>query len=517
MLRASTFCRSMAMRRGCIATNSSNAALALSTPSIFASSSAVSKTLNIASVSAPLLASTARTLTTGPDHWTHKEEADLQRQKEAARKAEEAKRVASGLPLGCVNVDIRTLDKEVMRSEVPTLLYFHVTSHPEVKEYTRLLTSQVGAINREAANTAPMTQAHTPAEKKLAVKLGLVDCIKEATLAQQFRISGANFPMTYFLLGGSVVDQAVGIMEEAQIRDALTQFVAFADKKKAEAKNSKLQGATPGTGSTNSSAAGAPDGAGIGRVGEDEENPVTLLQVALRKLQEKDFSKTTMLLDKAMAQALPEADKLKKRLGVGQKKITPEMLNAMRKDVNVTVLPQILCARAMMALGQKRYSDAFAEVDTIMTEYPWAPRDLRQVADCVCRIGMIKYADYDLDRDNYVTLLKKSDGGSLSNSGDVIEFYFTQVRLACCHYFEKHPDRCIEELLKIIRVEPKLMPELKKKGLLEEWAKQSSVAERAAGHNTTTLARRIIFLVFDALGNDNQMVVAARKKISAYL
>lgn len=250
----------------------------------------------------------------------------------------------------------------------------------------------------------------------------------------------------------------------------------------------------------------------MNRIDEDDENPVTLLQVAVRKIHEKDYTKGAQLLNKAEEQALPGANKLKSDIGVGKKKMTPEMLERMRKDPNITVLPQIMCARAMMALGRKKYPDAFAIVDELRKEYPWASRDSRLVADAICRIEMIRLADYDIDRDNYITLMKTDD-----QIADPLDFYFNQVKLACCHYFERHADRALEELLKVIRMEPKIMKNLKEAGYLDQWAAWSSPGERASGANTTTLARRVLFLVFEAVGNENQMVVTARKRLAAYL
>ena len=424
---------------------------------------------------APIAAShvcTAAALTTGPDHWAHKE-ADAQQKFNAAQE----RKATGGLPVGCLNIDALNVEKEITRSDVPTMLLMHVVSHPEVKAYTAMMCMQVANINREYATRA------TTAEQgnKLAVKLGLLNCEKEAALAQQFRVNGQQFPMLYFLIGGRVVDQAVGIMDEVMIRDAIVQFVTFADQN--SSKIGKVAEKPP-------------------RLDGDEENAVTLLNVAMRKLQEKDFAKVTMLLA------------LKQSLGVGVKKMSPEILDKLRKDANMIVLPQIMCTRAMMALGQHKYDEAGTIVNELRREYPWATRDLKQVADCVCRVEMIRLADYDLEADNYITLLRRDD-----KMKDPVEFYNNQIKLACTHYFEKKYDHCIDELLKLIRMETKIMPLLKERGLIDKWSAphNSSMAERATGANTSTLARRLIFLVFEAVGNDNQMVIAARKRLAAYL
>ncbi len=71
------------------------------------------------------------------------------------------------------------------------------------------------------------------------------------------------------------------------------------------------------------------------------------------------------------------------------------------------------------------------------------------------------------------------------------------------HYFERHHEQALEELLKLVRVEAKLLPELKKAGLCESLA--------------TSPARKILFLMFEALGNDSPAVITARRKLAAFL
>lgn len=441
---------------------------------------------------------------TGPEHWYTKEQEAKEKTATAA-----STKARGNLPPGCLNVDAFNIEKEITRSDVPTMLYFHVTSHPEILAYTQMLCNMVATFNKEAA----LAQAADPNDPKaasgeppkLAIKLGLLNCEKEAALAQQFRINPHQFPLLYFLIKGNMVDQAVGIMDEVQIRDALVQFIAYFQRNVGV--DGKLKGTQGGRGDQEPAAEEKPQ-----RIDEDDENPVTLLQLAVRKIHEKDYSKGAQLLNKAEEQALPGANKLKESIGVGKKKMTPEMLERMRKDPNVMVLPQIICARAMMALGRKKYEEAFALVENLRQDYPWAPRDSRVVADALCRIEMIRLADYDIDRDNYITLMKNDD-----QIQDPLDFYFTQIKLACCHYFERHADRALEELLKVVRMEPKIMKQLKEAGYIDKWAAWSSPGERAAGANTSTLARRILFLVFEAVGNDHQMVVSARKRLAAYL
>ncbi|KAH8619901.1 putative Thioredoxin [Trypanosoma vivax] len=55
----------------------------------------------------------------------------------------------------------------------------------------------------------------------LAIKLGLVDCVRNATLTQQFNVEPQMFPIVYFVRNKVYADKMVGIVPEAQIKEAI--------------------------------------------------------------------------------------------------------------------------------------------------------------------------------------------------------------------------------------------------------------------------------------------------------
>lgn len=388
-------------------------------------------------------------------------------------------------PNDVVTIDSLNFDLEVNKSKLPTLLYFHVKTHPTVKEYTGTLVRLVRQRNQESTDMATTPTGEALGAAKPVVKLATVDCEKEIMIAQQFGIRPEMFPIIYFIWNGKVCDKMYGIIEDGQIIDALEAFVKFAAGK-------------------------APDEVHPAdkpkRMDEDDENVMTLLQLGLKRGKEKDFAKAVHVLNKAKQLAEAEVASLKVRLGLDKKKVTHEVMEKLKKDPHYLALPQIYSGLAMIALNQKDMETAYSIADEVRQKFPWSMQEIKQVADAQCRINMIRITNYDVDNDTYLTLLKKDD---LLN--DPIDFYNNHVRLAVSHYFEQKPELAIDELLKLIRAEPKLLPELRKRGVVEEWAKHG------AGPQNSSPARRVIFLLFEVLGHNNQSVMDARKKLAAYL
>lgn len=108
------------------------------------------------------------------------------------------------------------------------------------------------------------------------------------------------------------------------------------------------------------------------------------------------------------------------------------------------------------------------------------------------RVEMMILVDFDLTLHNYGSLLKKSEAVN-----DPDQFYTLHLRLAVAHYLEKKPHLCIEELLKLIRAEPKL--------------------GKSPKNGETSPARKLILMVFEALGPDDERVIEGRRKLSTYL
>lgn len=402
----------------------------------------------------------------------------------AQRWASQAKGPLDMLPPGCKHVTLQSFEADVSKSREPSVLLFHAPSNDEVLAYTNAVIQCAEATNRRFAGGATDSDG-SATTSGLALRLGLVNCEKELALAQHFRLDPHSFPIAFFISKGQVVDKMIGIVPDSQITEALAAFLEYAGKSDAQARD-----------------AGKPD-----RLDDHDENVMTLQQVALQKVRDKDYTKAMELFSKARAVAEKHVDELKQKLGVHAKKMTPEIVEKLKKDGHYVALPQTICGQAMTRLALNDLDEAWSYCQEVRKNFPWAIRDNRQIADTMCRVAIIKISDYDTESDNYVTLLKR-DNVEI----DAPTFYSTQVKLAVAHFFERHPELAIEELLRLIRAERKLMPELKAAGVITP-PEDGSVAST----QNATPARRVLFSIFEALGPANSHVVDARKKLAAYL
>ena len=374
-----------------------------------------------------------------------------------------------------------------LKSKVPTLLYFHVTNHPEVGEYTKNLSEQITLANRNNRMQARNYEA-TGEDRDLSVRLATIDCLKEQALAQQFGIDPNQFPLVLFLYNQQIIDRLVGIIPESQIKDAVTAFMAYAQGEVANKKEGKGPGGIEK----------------VNRMDNDDENILTLIQTAQKKLKDKDFIKGEALYQKAIDIGREKVQEAKVRLSLDKKKMTPELFDKLKADPHYFALAQALAGMGMCHCAQKRFEEAKVIVDELRNDFPTAIKELRDVAEAVVRIELLFLTNFDLEKDNYVSLMKREE---LLN--DPVEFYLTNVKLAAAHVFEKRHASGIDECLRLIRTEPKLLPALKKAGVVPE--------DASLGQKDATPARKVLFLIFEALGNNNEHVVAARKKLSAYL
>jgi thioredoxin-like negative regulator of GroEL len=452
----------------------------------------------------------------------------------------EARKLMKNLPPGVVRVTDLNFDVEFgMNQGTPVILYFHSSSNAEVLEYTKCVIRGVDAINREAQMMAvdPETGVATGGSSApLRVKCGMIDVEREYELAQQFRIARDMFPLVYFVAHGRVVDKMFGVVPESQVTQALGAFLRWSD----ENKNTPAPGspeamrlqqgkkplkptspATEGTGGPGATmpkdeaakeggdATSGPAGSAgeMGRMDEWDENPMTLQQTAIRKTQNKDYPKAFELFTKSRTQAELAVAALKKELGYDRKKMTSEMVERMRQDPNFMALPQAICGQAMVKLAQKHYDEAYAFATEVRKDFAWAVKLNLQIADTMARVELIKIAGYDPDQDNYVTLCRKDE--LVDNT---VDFYQNQIRLAVAHYFERHPEMAVDELLRLIRAEPKMMPSLLKAGAITPPEDGSPITA-----SNKTPARRLIFVLFEAMGNQHDAVMKARKKLQSFL
>jgi len=438
------------------------------------------------------------------------------------------------LPRGIVRVTDLNFDVEFgAHAEQPMVLYFHSPSNAEVLDYSKLVIRCIDDVNRKAWQLAtdPVTGTAAGADTPPRIKCGMIDVERQYELAQQFRIARDMFPLVYFVANGRVVDKMFGVCPESQVRQAFDAFVRWADENKKKpppgspeamrmAQGKKpLRPSSPATEGTDGPGATMPgmgdskkeggDGAtnDMGRMDEWDENPMTLQQTAIRKVQNKDYPKAYELFTKSRTQAEEAVAKLKEELGFDRKRETQEMVDRLRQDPHFLALPQAICGQAMVRLAQKHYDEAWGFATEVRQKFPWAIRQNLQIADTLARVEIIKIAGFDPDQDNYVTLCRKDE--LVENT---VDFYQNQIRLAVAHYFERHPELAVDELLRLVRAEPKMMPSLVKAGAITP---PEDGSEPIAA--TKTPARRLLRVMFEAMGPNHEAVMKARKKLQTFL
>lgn len=360
------------------------------------------------------------------------------------------------------------------------MLYFHVASHPDVVEYTTVLKRQIAAANKEHRDNN--------ADAGVLVKLAMVDCEKERLLAEQFNISPQAFPIVFFLIDGKVADRMIGVVPEPQIRDSILALVKYAAEVRAAQPEAPLPvGKTP-----------------IDKVDMDEENVMTLLHSGHRLIKDKkDFAKAQKMFEKALTIAEPKIEQLKKDVGLNVKKITPAIWEKMKKDPNYSAYPNILggLIACSMLQGDRQRGRELAK--RIRDEFPWAMKGMKDVAEVVVRVEMYDLVDYH-DEDDTSSLMKIPE-----TLDDPKKFYENKLRLVAAFFFERRYESAIEECLRLVRAELKLLPELKKHKVVDADASLSAAQ--------STPARKALFLIFDALGNEDELVIRGRKKMAAFM
>lgn len=422
--------------------------------------------------------------------------------------------------LGMVHITAKNVQEEVKQGTTPLILFFHIRSHPEVLTFTLTLQQQVELANKEAAASAAVSAnaggstppAATGAAANLAVRLGLVDCETEMPLAQQFGVRGDQFPLMFFIVGGNIVDRLVGMVPEAQIRDAITAFIKFGKE--------ETEAAASGTPTSASSGGDDPAGASsdatasplhkVPRMDNDEENVMTLLQAATKKLKDKDKDavKAEQLFRKAHAVGEAAIEKLKKELGLHLKKATPQVMDRLKQDPHYHACPQALSGVALSLFAQNKHEECYATCKVIREQYPWATKELREVAEAVCKLELLRAADYDPDKDSYVNLMRNDQA-----LNEPVKFYTNNVKLAVAHFMERQPQLAIDECLKLLRAEPKLLADLKRAGVVPEDVRCNGVST----DEKTTPARKVLSLLLESLGSNNEIAIRARKKMAAFL
>eukprot|EP00796_Vickermania_ingenoplastis_P011415 gene11415-7919_t len=374
-----------------------------------------------------------------------------------------------------------------MDTHVPLLLYFTVHNHPDVRAYTLRLKHQVDQVNRRLENDH-LEDAYDEHGKDagLAIKLGVVDCLSEPSLSKKFNIDPHSFPVVYFILKKAFCDMLTGMVEESHAKEAIEAFIDYA---KEEMKNAK-------------------EGKGIYAKlkmhDNDDENAFTLLSKGHKHLQSNELTKAKEMFSKSLRYSRDEMKVVNQRYGVEGKKMTKEMWDKLKREACYNSAPQALCGLAMCAMAVEDRPAAQRIVTDIRREFPYATKDMLDVAEALVRIELMILTDFHVNRDSYVSLMKYDNLTS-----DPAAFYRQHVKLAVAHFLEGAHQRCIEECLRIIRAERKLLPALKESGILPP--------DTELTRSTQTPARKVVLGVMEALGPMNEHTITGRKMLQMYL
>ncbi|CAD2217096.1 hypothetical protein AGDE_04198 [Angomonas deanei] len=373
-----------------------------------------------------------------------------------------------------------------MDTRVPLFLYFTVYNHPDVQAHTEKLIHQVDKANRDREHDEMgEAYAETGKDRGLAIKLGIVDCVKEPGLTKQFAVDPHLFPIVYFVRKRLSVDKLYGIVPESQIKEAVDAFIEYAVK---ESKNEK-----EGLDTLNR----------MKRHDNDDENSMTLLQVAHKHLQKAEIPKSQKLFQKAYEVALREKELVDKKYGVKNKKMTVELWKKLKLEGAYNSAPQALCGLGMCHLALNQLEGAAKYAKQLREEYPFAVRDMKDVSAAVVRIEILTLSEFDMDKDNYTKLLKYDELVK-----DPAVFYRTHLKLAVCHYTEGRVRSAIAECLRLVRAERKLLPVLKDEGIVPK--------DLVLSPSPCTPARVILLKLFEAAGEANDDVREGRRLYQLY-
>lgn len=386
---------------------------------------------------------------------------------------------------GVVNITSMNINDE-MSTRVPLMLYFTVTSSADCVEYTRRLCHQVDQTNRRLESERMGDIYHeTGKDKHLAIKLGIVDCLKEPGLAQKYPIDPHAFPIILFIYRRSCCDRMIGTVTEAHIKNSVEAFIEFAKE--------QVEEATSGTGPA----------ARLRRVDDDDENAMTLLKVAHGKLETKDMVKAKELYNKALEFSMSDVREVNQRHHVDAKKMTPQLWAQLKREPCYNTAPTALCGLAMCEMACKNRDAAVRYIDRLRADFPFAVHDLRDVAVAVGRIDMIALSDYDAENDSMLTLLRRESEGI-----DTVEFYKRRLKLISAHFFESSYKAAIEEGLRLVRAEPKILAELKDGHVIPR--------DLVLSPHALTPARKALQIIFRTLGPHDENVVLGRRMYQQY-
>ena len=344
-----------------------------------------------------------------------------------------------------------------MKENGAMLLYFHVRSHPRVLDFTKTVLSVIEKYHKAALEEFGVDGAELPpgrdkVERKKPrpmIILGLVDCECEVDVAQQFGVNANAFPLILFLHKGRPLDRLVGVMTEVQVADAVNAMSDFCNKQEEEQEMLAKQAAT--TASSDHGPAG-----GLNKQLEgDEENAGTLLALGIHMMREGKSSKSRQLFEKGIVVAEEKINELKHKHALHKKRLTPETETILRKDANYKAQAHLMMGLALLDHKCGNLDAAYEASLLVREKFPHAAKDQQEVANLMAYIELSYLARYDEKVDDVAKL--SMDSKSLDQP---CAFYRNQLKLCVAHFTNKHFDLCLDELLRLIRAERKIMPAL---------------------------------------------------------
>lgn len=379
----------------------------------------------------------------------------------------------------------------IVRSNVPIVFVFYSKKVEPHKKYVEEFCHQVSQIRKTHSELANKFANASEAFQGHPLVLGLVDSDLDPTVLTLFHLQYSEVPVALYFYCGAYLDRMNGLVPDIQIKDSLNAFVKFVDEE--VQKTSQLNLPKSQLGVTK-----------LGKVSEDEENVMTLLHVASVKQKTNDLTKAHELYKKAHDLARSHIQNLKKQLGMGEKKLTAEMLKVFKADPNVLGCGYAMAGLATVAFTSKRTEEAVNYCRAIREEFPWQLKESREVAAAVCEIEMYEISKCSPSRENVSLIARRDD---LDANG--AEFYDRRVKLAVLWAIDQKWEQAIEECLRLVRSEPKLWKELQEHALIGKDANPRDLE--------ATPARKILRLVFELLGDDDSRVVDARKSLHSFV
>ena len=280
--------------------------------------------------------------------------------------------------------------------------------------------------------------------------------------------------MTFFVYKGQVVDRAPGVMKERQIGEALRGFQRVLREQYGWVVGREGSGGSAERGKT-----------------EKENGPLGVVAEAKRCGEVEEAMKACK---KVFEMCEGPIEELKKGLGVGVKKISQDITNKMKENehMQATAQAHALLCRLYGQKGEKEKAAEHAKV--LRSELSWALKDDREIAQTIADFEIRSIVEFDPDKHS-VAYLK---GLPADSAKDPDEYYLTHLRLSVAFYTCGQMQEAIDELLSLIRLEPRLHKAPK--------SRQES-----------TPARRMILLLFEMEGAESEIVQKARRKLSALL